>query len=41
MVLVGLYFHITIHHWKKTEQELKQDCSLEAGADADATKEFC
>ena len=29
----GLHFYIDVHHWRKSEQELKQGRSLEAGAD--------
>jgi hypothetical protein len=29
-------FHITVHHQRKTGQELKQGRNLEAGADVDA-----
>ena len=31
-----LYFHIAIHHWRKSGQKLKQGRILEAGADAEA-----
>jgi hypothetical protein len=34
--LFGLYFQITIHHQRKSGQELKQDRNLEAEADAEA-----
>jgi hypothetical protein len=34
--LFGLYFQISISHWKKSGQELKQGWNLEAGKDADA-----
>jgi hypothetical protein len=36
-----LYFHISVHHLKKLEQELKQGRSLEAGADADIMERCC
>jgi hypothetical protein len=31
-----LHFHITVHHHKKSGQELKQGKNLETGADAEA-----
>jgi hypothetical protein len=31
--LFSLYFHITVHHQKKLEQELTQGRTLEAGVD--------
>ena len=34
--LFGLLFHITVHHGRKSGQELKQGRHLEAGADAEA-----
>jgi hypothetical protein len=34
--LFGLHFHITVHHWRKSGQELKQGRNLEAGADTEA-----
>ncbi|KAL6079812.1 hypothetical protein STEG23_033903, partial [Scotinomys teguina] len=34
--LFGLHFQIIVYHWKKSEQELKQDRNLEAGVDAEA-----
>lgn len=34
--LLCLHFHITVHHHKKSGQELKQAKSLKAGADAQA-----
>jgi hypothetical protein len=34
--LTGLQFHITVHHQRKSGQELKQGRKLEAGADAEA-----
>jgi len=37
--LFGLYFHIIVHHWKKSKQEIKQDRKLEAETDADTMKE--
>ena len=32
----GLYFYITVHHQRKSVQELKNGRNLEAGADAEA-----
>ena len=37
--LFGLHFHITVHHQRKSEQELKQGRDLETGADAEAMEE--
>jgi hypothetical protein len=34
--LFGLHFQITVHHLRKSEQELTQGRNLEAGADAEA-----
>jgi hypothetical protein len=34
--LFGLHFHITVHHWRKSGQTLKEGRNLEAGADAEA-----
>ena len=31
-----LHFHIVVHHWRKSGQELKESRNLEAGADAEA-----
>jgi hypothetical protein len=39
--LFSLQFHITVHHQRKSEQELTQGKSLEAGVDAVAMKECC
>ena len=36
--LFSLYFHIAVHHQKKSEQELTWGRKLEAGADAEVTK---
>jgi len=36
--LFGLHFHITVHHQRKSGQELKQGRKLEAGADAKTIK---
>lgn len=33
-----LYFQVTVHHWGKSGQELKQDRNLEAGTEAEAKK---
>jgi len=38
--LFGIYFHTTVHHGRKSGQDLKQDRSLKAGADAE-TVEWC
>ena len=37
--LLFLDFHITVHHQKKSEQELKQGSILEAGAHAEAMED--
>ncbi|EDL21040.1 mCG140729 [Mus musculus] len=37
--LFGLHFHITVHHQRKSEQELKQGRDLETGADAEAMEQ--
>ena len=34
--LFGLQFHMIIHHWRKSGQELKQDRNLKAGAEVEA-----
>jgi hypothetical protein len=34
-------FHAVVHHWRKSEQELKQGWILEAGADAEAMEGRC
>jgi hypothetical protein len=31
-----VYLAVTIHHWRKSRQELKQSSDLEAGPDAEA-----
>jgi hypothetical protein len=36
--LFSLCFHITVHHQRKSGQELKQGRNLEAGADTEAKK---
>ena len=36
-----VYFHIAVHHQKKSGQELKQGRNLEAGADAEAMEGCC
>jgi hypothetical protein len=33
--LFALHFHISVHHWRKSEQELQAGSNLEAGADAE------
>ena len=38
--LFGLYFHIIVHHQRGSEQELKKDWNLEAGADVEALEEW-
>jgi hypothetical protein len=35
------HFHIAVHHWRKSGQELKWGRSLEAGADAEAMEVCC
>ena len=40
-VLFSLCFHITVHHWRKSGQELKQGQNLETGAGAEATDGRC
>jgi hypothetical protein len=39
--LFGFYFQITIPHWRKSGQELKQSWNVEAGADAEAMEGCC
>jgi hypothetical protein len=39
--LFSSHFHITVHHQRKSGQELKQDRNLEAGADAEALERCC
>ena len=34
--MFGSYFHITVHHQRKSGQGLKEGRNLEAGADAEA-----
>ena len=34
--LFGLCFQITVYHWRKLGQKLKQGRNLEAGADAES-----
>ena len=38
--LFGLHFHSTVHHKRKSGQELKQGRILEAGADAEAMEKW-
>ena len=38
--LFALCFHITVHHERKSGQEIKQGRNLEAGAGAEATDGF-
>ena len=39
--LFGLYFHSTVHHRRKSGQELTQGRILEAGADGEAMEGCC
>ena len=39
--LFSSHFHITVHHQRKSGQELKQGRDLEAGADAEAMEGCC
>ena len=39
--LFSLCFHVTVHHQRKSGQELKQGRNLEAGADTEAKKRYC
>jgi hypothetical protein len=39
--LFDLHFCISVHHKRKSGQELKQDRNLEAGADAEAMEGCC
>jgi hypothetical protein len=39
--LFGLHFQFTILQWKKSVQKLRQDWSLEAGANAEAMEGCC
>jgi hypothetical protein len=41
IIYFSFYFHILIHHWKKSGQELKQDRNLEAGTYAEVMEGFC
>ena len=34
--LFGLHFQIIVHHWRKSEQELKQGSNLDVGVDPEA-----
>jgi hypothetical protein len=38
--LLSLYFHITVHHQRKSGQKLRQGRNLEAGADAEAMEGY-
>jgi hypothetical protein len=40
-VYFGLHFHITVHHQRKSGQELRQGSKLDAGADAEAIMGCC
>jgi hypothetical protein len=37
--LLSLYFHIAVHHQRKSGQELTQGRNLEAGVDAEAMED--
>jgi hypothetical protein len=39
--LLGLHFHITVNHQRKSGQELKHNWNLEAGADTEAMEVCC
>ena len=39
--LLGLYFHITVHHGRKLRQELKQGRNLETAANAEDMEGCC
>jgi hypothetical protein len=39
--LFSLHFHTTVHHQRKSGQEVKQGQNLEAGADEEAMEECC
>jgi hypothetical protein len=39
--LFSLYFHIAVHHQRKSGLELKQVRNLKAGYDVDAMEECC
>jgi hypothetical protein len=39
--LFCLHFQVTVYHWGKSGQELKQGKNLEAGTDTEATGERC
>lgn len=39
--LFDLHLHITVLHWRKYGQQLKQGRNEEAGADAEAVEEYC
>lgn len=41
MVYFALHFQIIVQHWGKSEQKLRKDWDLEAGADAGAIEENC
>ena len=38
LALFGLHFHITVHHQRKSREELKEGRTLEAGADAETMR---
>jgi hypothetical protein len=39
--LFGLHFHVAVHYWRTSGQELKQGRSMEAEADAESTEGCC
>ena len=39
--LLGLHFHLIVHHQRKSGQELTQDRNLEAEADIKSMEECC
>lgn len=38
--IIGLSFHIIVHHWVKSRQELNQERNLEAGASAEDLEKY-
>lgn len=41
MVYLALHFQIIVQNWGKSEQKLRKDWDLEAGAGAGVTEESC
>jgi hypothetical protein len=39
--LIGLYFHISVYHRRKSRQEIKHDRNLEAGGNIESMEECC